>query len=159
MELKSMKSHFLQDLKKISRAMLDSSILIYHLEDCEPYSELTEALITLMGKGALKCILSTISITELLTKPYVEGDTKKILQFRAFIRSLPHTSMAAPDEETAEYAAYLRGRLGFRTPDALLIATAKIEKADVFVTNDVQLKKAEKEGIRILLLEEYIPGV
>ncbi len=156
MELKQAKSHFVKDLKTIKLAVLDSSILIYHLEDCEPYSELTQVLISMIGRGAIACIISTISITELLSKPYSDGDTKKIARIRSFIHMLPNTRIAAPDEETADYAAYLRGVYGLRTPDALLLAAVKREKADALVSNDRHLKRIEKEGIRIILLDEYL---
>ncbi len=69
---------------------------------------------------------------------------------------LPNTTIAAPDEETAEYAAYLRGCCSLRTPDALLLAAARRTQADIFVTNDRQLQKIEREGIRILLLDDYV---
>jgi len=156
MGLEPLRADFELELSGLRSAVLDSSILIYHLEDCQPYSELTEALILRAGLGLLKCIISTISITELLVKPYSEGNAGKIAQFKNFIRMLPNTTIAAPDEDTADYAAYLRGCCGLRTPDALLIAAARRSKADAFVTNDRQLRKIEKEGVRILLIDDFI---
>lgn len=156
MELKLGISRFTKDLKSMRLAVLDSSILIYHLEDCEPYSDLTQVLISMMGKAAIACIISTITITELLSKPYSDGDAKKAARFRSFIHMLPNVRITAPDEETADYAAYLRGTHGLRTPDALLLAAVRREKADAFMTNDRHLRRIEKEGIRIILLDEYL---
>lgn len=134
--------------------LIDSYIIIYHLEDIRPYSELSQLVISLMGRGKVRSILSTISITEILTKPFADNDIKKINIFRDFIQSLPGLEIVPPDMEIAIQAASLRIR--FRTPDAILIATGLMRGAKGFLTNDMRLKKAESDGFEVILLEDYI---
>lgn len=135
---------------------LDSAPMIYHLEDIKPYSILTTEVFTALAKGELEGILSTVSITELLTKPFKEGRDDQIAVFEAFVFSLPQTRLAVPTYSIAKQAARLRGQYGLRTPDALLFSTAQAEGCDAFLTNDIRLKKLEVEGVAVIVLSEFV---
>lgn len=150
------KEKFLAELERSSKVCLDSSIAIYHLEDIDPYSELTEAAIAAIAAGSITAVWSTISVTELLTKPFAKGQTDRVALCEQFIRSMPNAALVAPDYTIAKEAARLRGAYGLRTPDALLTATALHEKADAFLTNDGQMRKLKAEGIAILVLDDYL---
>ncbi len=157
MEVKFDRNRFIKDLGDKARVnVLDSSILIYHLEDVKPYSDLTELLITYISSGVIKSIISTISITELLTKPYAEGHMKKVLIFNSFIQSLPNTEIVAPDFDIACKAASIRGQYKLHTPDAILLATASQRRGTAFITNDLRLKKVKIKDIKIIILDDYI---
>lgn len=146
---------FARDLTQLNKIALDTSILIYHLEDVHPYSELTEVVFAMLAKGSFTARLSTLSVTELLVKPFAEGKEERVTACEQFIRSLPNSVLVAPSYEIAREAARLRGCYRLRTPDALLISTALSEKANAFLTNDNRLKKVEAEGIAILVLDDY----
>lgn len=135
---------------------LDSSILIYHLEGLRPYSDLTELAISFLASARLTAVISTISVAELLVKPFEEGTKEQIATCEAFLKGLPNTAIVAPDYGTAREAARLRAAYGLRTPDALLLATCLKQRAAGFLTNDEGLKRVEKEGIRILVLDDYL---
>ena len=150
------KAKFVADLKKFARVGLDSSIVIYHLEDVEPYSDLTEAIFTAMARRSLTAILSTISVTELLVKPFAERQSDRVAQFETFIHSLPNAVLVPPDYAIAKEAARLRGEHGLRTPDALLLATALVEKAEAFLTNDRRLQKLKIPGLGVVMLSDYV---
>jgi len=147
-------SNFRRTLSQFQRVFLDSAPLIYHLEDIEPYSILTAEVFMALANGRLEAILSTVSITELLTKPFKEGKDKQIAVFEAFIFSLPQTRLATPTYSIAKQAAKLRGQYGLRTPDALLFSTAQAEECDAFLTNDIRLKRLEVEGLTVVVLSE-----
>jgi len=147
---------FLSELKRLTKIGLDSSILIYHLENVEPYADLTEATIASIAGGLLKAVVSTISVTELLVQPFAEGREDRITAFEHFLFSLPNTSLIPPNYFIAKEAARLRARYMIRTPDALLIATALSEKAEGFLTNDARLARLKPEGISILVLDDYL---
>ncbi len=150
------KEKFLAQLEKFSKICLDSSIAIYHLEDIEPYSELTETAIAAIATGSITAVWSTISVTELLTKPFAKGQTDRVALCEQFIRSMAHAVLVAPDYTIAKEAARLRGKYGLRTPDGLLAAMALHEKADAFLTNDSQMRKLKPEGMAILVLDDYV---
>lgn len=146
------------DLAQQGLVGIDSSVLIYHLEDLLPYSELTEMIFSSLAEGdlAVAAVISTISVTELLVKPFAEGEEEKIKVFESFLQGLPHTTMVAPSYEIAKGAARLRGLYGLRTPDAIMLSTALSEGARGFLTNDEELRKVEGEGIAILILDDYL---
>ena len=74
---------FQKQLKKLKKVGLDSSILIYHLEDLEPYSNLTENIFAAVAEGFLSAVLSTVSVTELLVQPFAAGHQDRIAAFEA----------------------------------------------------------------------------
>jgi predicted nucleic acid-binding protein len=147
---------FQNALKKLKRVGLDSSILIYHLEDLEPYSSLTENIFARVAEGSLNAVLSTVSVTELLVQPFTTGQKDRIAAIERFLYSLPNTEIKSPDYPIAREAARLRSRYRVRTPDALLIATSINKKADAFITNDGGLRALRDEGLTILVLADFL---
>jgi predicted nucleic acid-binding protein len=150
------KDNFCKALLLHNRMFLDSSILIYHLEGAKPYSTLTTELFTILAEGKLECILSTISITELLTKPFKENKKQQIRAFENFINSLPNTLIIPPTYSIAKRAAKLRSQYNWRIPDAVLSSTALEEKCGVFLTNDNHFIKLKNEDISVIILAEFI---
>jgi predicted nucleic acid-binding protein len=150
------RAKFIKELNRFNKVGLDSSLLIYHLEDMEPYSDLTEVVFAAIGAGTHTAVLSTISVTELLVKPFADGQPDQVAVFEHFVQLLPNTIWISPHYEIAKQAARLRGQYRLRTPDALLVATALVEKADAFLTNDHQLRKLKAEGIVIVVLDDYV---
>lgn len=147
---------FQNALKKLKRVGLDSSILIYHLEDLEPYAILTENIFARVAEGSLSAVLSTVSVTELLVQPFTTGQKDRIAAIERFLFSLPNTEIKSPDYPVAREAARLRSKYRVRTPNALLIATSMNEKADAFITNDAGLRPLRDEGLTILVLADFL---
>ena len=144
------------DLLKVGRVVLDTSVLISHLSDTEPYSELTEAAFGAIAAGSPTALLSTISITELLVKPYIDGRADQVEAFDRFVQSLPNTRVVPPAYDIAREAARLRAGYGLRVPDALLLATALREDANAFLTNDTRLRRLRAEGVTVMVLGDYV---
>lgn len=149
-------ARFIAELRRSAVIGIDSAVLIYHLEDTKPYSELTEEAFAAIAGGAPRAVLSTVAVTEVLVKPYAEGKHDRVDAVDRFLRSLPNTLRVAPDYETAKDAARLRARYGLRTPDALLVATARSHRAEALVTNDATLRKLRPEGLSIVVLDDYL---
>jgi len=149
-------TRFVTDLRKCGVVGIDSGVLIYHLEDTEPYSELTEAAFGEVAAGTLRAVVSTVSVAEVLVKPFAEDKADVIATFERFVLSLANMSVVAPDYETSKDAARLRARYALRTPDALLVATARRHGARAFVTNDQGLRRVKGEGVMILVLDDYL---
>ena len=145
-----------KELKKLKKVGLDSSILIYHLEDLEPYANLTEDIFAAIAEGFLSAVLSTVSVTELLVQPFAAGRPERIAAFERFLFSLLNTELKSPDYAIAREAARLRSKYKIRTPDALLVATSINEKADAFITNDARLRPLKPEGLAILFLDDFL---
>ncbi|OGP90344.1 MAG: hypothetical protein A2156_00070 [Deltaproteobacteria bacterium RBG_16_48_10] len=150
-----METRFAAGLRKFHKVGMDSSILIYHLEDIEPYADLTEQIFAAIAEGSLSAILSTISVTELLVLPLASGQQDRIESFERFLFSLPNLVLIPPTYSIAKDAARLRGMYRIRTPDALLVATALHEKAEAFLTNDTHLRNIKGEGISFMILDDF----
>jgi predicted nucleic acid-binding protein len=147
---------FATELRRLKKIGLDTSILIYHLEDIDPYADLTEVAFSAIAEGLPKAVVSTISITELLVQPFAKGEEDRITIFEQFILSLPNTDLIALTYGIAKEAARLRAKYAIRTPDALLISTAISEKAEAFLTNDSRLRSLKAEGVSILVLDDFL---
>jgi len=145
------------DLAKHRRVGLDSSILIYHLEGLSPYAELTEVVVTGLARGDFTAVISMISVTELLVKPFAVGEEERVRVCEGFLRGLPNAVLVPLSFEIAKEAARLRGAHRLRTPDALIIAAVLREGASAFLTNDHQkLENLDGKGIEILVLDDYL---
>jgi predicted nucleic acid-binding protein len=143
-------------LRKFTRVGMDSSILIYHLEDIRPYADLTETIFGAVMEGSIKAIFSMISVTELFVRPFSENQIDRISTLERFLFSLPNTDLVPPDYSISKEAARLRAKYRMRTPDAIILATSLREKAGTFVTNDARLGMIKGEDIEILVLDNFI---
>lgn len=147
---------FQAELARHRTVGLDTSFLIYHLEGVSPYADLTEATVRALAQGGLSAVVSAISVTELLTKPFADGEEERAEACAAFLLGLPHTQVIAPDFRIAHEAARLRARHGLRTPDALIVATCVAEGATALLANDRRLKKAKPGNLTVLFLDDYV---
>ena len=80
----------------------------------------------------------------------------RISVFERFLFSLPNTDLIPPNYSISKEAARLRAQYRIRTPDAILLATSLIEKAEAFLTNDARLGMIKEEELDILVLDDFI---
>ncbi|MCM1283798.1 MAG: PIN domain-containing protein [Muribaculaceae bacterium] len=109
----------------------------------------------LFWKKYMDCdyITSAITVTEYLTYPYSQNDSKMIGDFYAFLLGMD-IEISSIDREIAEKAAEIRaGYHGFKAMDALQLATACITGCDLFLTNDKQLRQFKE--IRCITVAEW----
>ena len=134
---------------------IDSSCFIYHIEENRKYIELTRIIFKeLLPKANLQASGSTIIITEILTKPYQLGRSDLALAYKTLIQAIPNFSMLAPNEHICDHAARIRSEYGFKTPDAIHIATAIEENAQAIVGNDKRWQQVKE--IKTIILEDFI---
>lgn len=74
-------------------------------------------------------------------KPIRDANLALEKQYKLLFAHFPNLSVVPVDNLVAERATFLRGKYGMKTPDALVIASAIISQADVFVTNDEQVEE------------------
>lgn len=149
------------DLGKFGRALagtrrvgLDTQVLIYHLEDIAPYNELTTYILTEASAGKIELLLSVVSLSEILVKPWQEGDGDHAGRIRVALESLPGMRFADVTPAEAADGAALRGRTGLPLPEALIVASIVNQGARAIITND-KTWRAKKLPCRILMLDEY----
>ncbi len=143
-----------ETIKQFSRIAIDTNSFIYLMERHPKYFKLVRELFNTVEVGKVYAVSSVLLITEVLTKPLKDGDKGLADRYLAFVSSFPNLGLREIDQKVAIQAAKLRARYGFKTPDALFLATAMEEKAEAFVTNDVQLTRVE--NIKIVLLNDFV---
>lgn len=134
-------SDFLNSSKKIA---LDTNLFIYVFEQHPEFGEKAKAILDNIERGFVDAVASTVSLTEILVKPIREGNLTLEKHYKLLFSHFPNLTILPIDNVVAERAAYLRGKYNIKTPDALILATALVAKADVFITNDQRLEIVEE---------------
>jgi len=142
------------EIKHFSRIAIDTNAFIYLMERHPKYFDVVRELFNAVEIGKVYAVSSMLLVTEVLTKPLKDGNKGLADQYLAFVGTFPNLGLREIDQNVAIRAAKLRARYGFKTPDALFLATAMEEKAEAFITNDVRLQKME--DIEIMLLNDFV---
>ncbi len=125
------------------RIALDSNILIYFFEDVKPLADRVERILETFMQGRNQGVVSTITIAELLGGFYSSGNEEKIDGAKKFLRdlSIGYLEIVPVSFSIADLAARLRARRGGKLPDALIVATAVEKNAEIFYSQDDDLKR------------------
>jgi predicted nucleic acid-binding protein len=126
---------------------LDTAPLIYYLEAHPTYLPLVDPFFNALDRGEVQVVTSTVT----LTQPLRQGNAALAQRYRELLLGTPGLAVQAVTPAIAEEAARLRAAHGFRTPDAVQLATALTGSASSFLTNDAQL--ARVPGLRVHVLD------
>jgi predicted nucleic acid-binding protein len=136
---------------------LDSSPLIYYLEDHPSYSSVVDELFDAIQRGKASAVTSVISLLEVLVLPLRRGRKELADKYRRLLLHTRGFTVVPVDERVSELAAGLRANHPWlRTPDALQVATALAQGADLVVTNDDRWKRFP--DLPIIVLKDYLPS-
>lgn len=131
---------------------LDTSIWIYHIQKDPDYFYITYQLFKQLEKPHSKIVFSVLGLTELLTGPKKLGDEALVNSYLDILSQHDNLAIINVDRIIAEEAAELRARYNLRTPDAIHLATAIVERAEVFITNDTRLKRVK--DVKVMTVKE-----
>lgn len=137
------------NLKKFKLIGLDTNIFSYHFHNHPQFVKFTNIIFNYLNQDQLKGITSVITLTELLS---VNVNLAKIKILQQAFQTTPNLTVLDVAQEIALEAAKIRRKYGFRTPDAIQLATAKLSRAKAYITNDQRLKSYP--GLKIILLSE-----
>ena len=107
-----------------------------------------------IAKGNIQAITTNITLLEVLVQPYRTGNKKLAQQYRDILLNAEGLTTLTVSHEISENAAKLRAKYAIRTPDAIQLATAIENNADIFLTNDKALKKISEINV-VCLNERY----
>jgi predicted nucleic acid-binding protein len=133
---------------------LDTAPFIYYIEDVSPYADLVHPVFTAMENHALRAVTSTVTLAEILTKPFAEKNFPLADELKFTLKSFSALSVITIDEKLAEAAALIRARHRIRLPDALQLAAAIQGEAGVFLTNDKRVRQVT--DVEVLVLSEFL---
>jgi predicted nucleic acid-binding protein len=125
----------------------DTNILIYFFEGIEPQASKAEKILQSIMRGKDEGVLSTVTVAEVLTGFYLAGDTSKALKAKSLLSDLTLNGfkIVPLTFEIADLAANLRAKRGAKLPDALIVATAISQAADVVFSQDKDLRRFNQD--------------
>jgi len=145
---------FQNQLKKIKKLGIDSSIFIYKFEQHKKYEPLCSVVFERLSSNKLNIVTSVITVAEILTKPLELKDQKIVELYETVFAGLPNFELIELDYSLAQQAAELRAKYQILLPDAFQIAASMKSNAQIFLTNDKKLKKVKE--LQILCLKDYV---
>jgi predicted nucleic acid-binding protein len=99
-------------------------------------------------------ISSYITLLEIMVRPLREGKTALALEYRDYLVSSRNFELFPVDRVIAQEGADIRATLNLKPPDAIQLATALTQRADVFLTNDIQLRRFNR--VEVIVLDELL---
>lgn len=145
---------FRKTLSRFKRVAVDSACFIYFLEDNPKFCDLAEPIFELAERDKISIISSVLILVEVLTGYRRAKDRSAENDFKQMLKDFPAIEVCEFSDKLVNHIVDLRIKYGIKTPDAIHLATAIERKADVFITNDKQLKKVKE--IAILYLGDYL---
>lgn len=135
------------------RALLDSSIMLSWIKG-EPEARRIQGLLEAIDRGQVALVASTVMLAEVFKRP-TDQETwgPKMDQVLTKLRS-PEVAMFDVTPAIARKAAEYRTAYGGtkKTPDALLLATAVLNRCDWLITLDRDFPK--DTGVQVFNLHE-----
>ncbi|MBO8129062.1 MAG: PIN domain-containing protein [Peptococcaceae bacterium] len=137
-------STFNKEILKCSKVLLDTSAIIYFLNDTPPYQDVLKQLFTLIEDGAIEAVISLITEIELLVGPMKRENEQQLEGVKLFLNEFPNLTVASVSRDIGFQAARIRATTGLKLPDALIIATGIVYNCDTCIGNDLSWKKCKK---------------
>jgi predicted nucleic acid-binding protein len=125
-------------------ALIDTNIIVNAKNANEPHSASSLQLLDAIEDGFTHGVISIISIAELSVGYYSQEDMKGKEELLSHLISNKNFEIVELDLRIAEEAAKIRAHTGLGLPDAILIATGLVKGAQYFITNDKELKRANR---------------
>lgn len=134
----------------MSLLYLDTCCIIYLIESSGPFHAAVVQRVAAHGTtpGAM-LVTSRLSRLECRIKPLREASTDLLARYEAFFTA-QRFRLVEISPAVIEAATDLRARYGFKTPDAIHLATAMVQNADVFLTGDAQLRNCAEVHVELI---------
>jgi predicted nucleic acid-binding protein len=134
----------------MSRLYLDANSIIYLVEVVNPFHTTVAArLLPYRTNPESRIVTSRLSRLECRIQPLRNADTPLLAKYTAFF-TMERLIISEVTAEIIERATDLRVRYNVKTPDAIHLATAIEEKADLFLTGDRALARCVEVKVEVL---------
>ena len=128
---------------------LDASAIIYSVESVAPFRDTVLGRLSQLFATEGLLLTSRLSRLECRVKPLREAQNQLLAIYdEFFVGELVQVIEIGP--EIVELATELRVRYGFKTPDAIHLATAIDQRANVFLTGDRALSRCTELRVEVL---------
>ena len=136
--------------------VIDANVFLNVKNKEEPFYSYSEQVLNSVDEGRNKALLSTVVVAEICCGYYLTGETKDKDDFILHVSSSQNFSIIDLNTLIADQAAYVRSKTGMKLPDAIIAATAMIEKADRIITNDKDSFKKAAKLAKIQTPKEFV---
>lgn len=128
-------------MTEYKKVFLDTTPLIYFLDADANFGDKVRGIFEEILQSEKQMFTSVITCAEYLVHPYRTGNQEKVDAFMEFVSDC-NIPIFQIDLEMAKKAAGIRAEYkDFKAMDSLQLAVACIQKCDVFLTNDKQLRR------------------
>lgn len=134
------------------RVGLDTICFIYHLSRHPLYAPITGDLFAMIEAGRLQAVTSSLALIEILARPKELGNQAAVESYQVLLATFPNLELRRSDIAITEQAADLSVRYRLTPPEAIQLATAIVDGAEVFVGNSEALRGVRE--IKVVLLED-----
>jgi predicted nucleic acid-binding protein len=138
------------NLEQGMTVFLDTAPFIYLIEGHGTFSASVRTLVDECLRLHVRMLTSLITYIEVLTHPERLGRNDLTAQYRMFLTNSENLSIYPINIQVADECIRLRARYGFKTPDAIQLAVARVCGADVVVTNDAEWKKCREVSVQLV---------
>jgi predicted nucleic acid-binding protein len=147
----------LDDIPEGALVGLDASIWIYEFEGNPTYGPIVHPFFRdRLDAGKNRCGSSLLTLAEVLVLPLALGRKSLADRYRAAFQPRPGFEAWEMTRDVIERKAELRAKYRLKTVDALHVAAAVLNRADLFLSNDDDLLRVT--AIKVLALDRYLPG-
>jgi predicted nucleic acid-binding protein len=133
---------------------LDSNIIIFSVEEGNPWSDQLRVLFRSIDQGALQAFTSELTIAEVLAKPMALGARDLIEKYDQLLATDSVVKVVPVDRTVLRAAAELRAQIGTKLLDAIHVATARLHACNLFLTQDQDLGRKIGTELRWLQLTD-----
>lgn len=123
------------------RVHIDTVIFVYYIENDKVHARMLRGVFEAIDRGRLKALTSYLTLVEVLVKPIKAKRFDIVRQYENFLTRSEQLDLQPCEQQVAQKTARIRADHGFRTPDAIQLATAVVHNADCFLTNDAGLRR------------------
>ena len=141
-------------LKRYRTIGIDTNVFIYVVEEHPVYLRFVEPVFQWLDKPQHLAITSTLTMLELLVKPYRDANIDLINRFYSVLSTHPRLHWVELTLPIADEASRLRAEYNLRTPDAIHAATALTSHVQGFIANDPAFEKVD--GLDVLTLSRLL---
>lgn len=119
--------------------LLDTSTILAYLSGQEAVSPAaTVVLDEFVARGRNRAVISAITVTEALVRPFRAASEPGLRAVEAFLGHFPNLAVVPIDFGTARDAARIRALSAAPTPDAAILASGRAAGVRVAVANDAR---------------------
>ncbi|HTT26273.1 MAG TPA: PIN domain-containing protein [Thermoplasmata archaeon] len=124
--------------------VVDTSIVVGAKNPSEREHADCTRVLELAHTHRFRPLLSAVSVSEVCVEYRAEEDENGRRIFLDYVRSANVFELVPVDLQVADEAARIRAGSGLRLPDAIIVATGVLGKAEFMVTHDLAFGKSNK---------------